>query len=128
MRWTNEFMEMSFGNCMDCPITLLSVFGQLVAIALMIALGFWLLSARFAALRAAGVFVAVIGFLFALGFTLKVPNWGIINPFADRFAVFSRLTVLMIYGAFDGAVLLAFTLGSVIRARRFRKTPHTPVL
>src|SRR4051794_6982837 len=49
---TEESMDMSLANCWDCPVSLLSVVGQLVTIALLIAIGFWLLSTRLSALRA----------------------------------------------------------------------------
>jgi hypothetical protein len=117
-------MDMSFANCWDCPVSLLSVVGQLVTIALLIAIGFWLLSTRLSALRAVGMIIAVLSYIIALTFAFKVPNWGIINPFADRFAIFSRLIARTIYFTFDVAVLLAFTLGAAARDRRSRKAPH----
>lgn len=112
-------MDMSLTNCWDCPVTLATVAGGLTLIATLIGLGLWLSTkTHFAALRSIGVAVAVLAFAVALGFTFTVPNWGIINPFATRFSVFSRPVARTIYFTFDAAALLAFVFVYAVCRKR----------
>ena len=113
-------MDMSLTNCWDCPVTLASVGVGLTVIALLIALGLWLTKARSAAVRSLGDVIAVVAFILALMFTLAVPNWGIVDPSAARFSVFSRPVTRSLYITFDVVALLAF----VFFRRRRKSVRH----
>lgn len=115
-------MNPNFKNCYDCPVTLTSVALQFALLAGMVALGCWLLTLRFRSLRALGAGVAVVGFFLSLSFTATAPRWGIINPFVQKFAVFSRPTAYGIYFAIDIAFFAALVLASRSYARRIRES------
>jgi hypothetical protein len=105
-------MDMGLANCWGCPVTLGSVLGQLVLTLVVVGLGLWLLGTRFAALRALGAIVAIIGFAFALMFTFTVPNWGIINPFSGSLSLFNRTASRSFYFTFDLAIIVALVWSS----------------
>jgi hypothetical protein len=115
-------MDANFENCYDCPITLISVALHFVLLAGMVALGCWLLTLRFRSLRALGAGVAVVGFFLSLSFTATAPRWGIINPFVQQFAAFSRPIAYGIYFAIDIALFAALALASRSYVRRTRES------
>lgn len=109
-------MDMSLANCWDCPVTLASVVGYQIAIAAAIAVGLWLFTSRKPVLRGLGMILVVLSIVLALAFTSAVPRWGIVNPFASRYEVFSRTVTRSIYFGYDALLILALVL--VTRARR----------